>query len=263
MMSPGHSSPAMFSPPSTAMARQTPSRSGSMDMGSSAHIMANGGHSHHGSPAIPARATLGSMPGSRLGSVEADSPVNGLRLQQQVQQPPSQQQLFQQPQGQPSDDANRSPFNSTGNMASTPGNSSSAGTPMLSGIGSSEMASGASNSIENQSQSSQNQNQNQNQNHDDHSKDIPSLTGGASLDDNDLMGMGIIGGLEMDMDMGMGLDTSDDMMHHGYGASSNDRERSMYDTEDKDMSSGLGGLEMEGMMGENEDDDVMNGFLNL
>lgn len=125
---------------------------------------------------------------------------------------------------------------------------------MLSGMGSSELASGVSKSTENQ---------NQNQNQDDPSKDVPSLTGGASLDDNDLMGMGIIGGLEMDMDMGMGLDTSDDMMHHGYGASSNDRERSMYDTEDKDMSSGLGGLEMEGMMGENEDDDVMNGFLNL
>lgn len=122
---------------------------------------------------------------------------------------------------------------------------------MLSGMGSSEMSSRA------------NQNQNQNQNQDDPSKDMPSLTGGASLDDNDLMGMGIIGGLEMDMDMGMGLDTSDDMMHHSYGAASNDRERSMYDTEDKDMSSGLGGLEMEGMMGENEDDDVMNGFLNL
>lgn len=147
---------------------------------------------------------------------------------------------------------------------------------MLSGMGSSEMMSGA-NAIENQNQSQNNQNQSQNQNQnqnrsqnnqnqnsqDDLSKDMPSLTGGASLDDNDLMGMGIIGGLEMDLDMGMGLDTSDDMMHHSYSTSSNNDRDRLYDTEDKDMSSGLGGLEMEGMMGENEDDDVMNGFLNL
>lgn len=140
---------------------------------------------------------------------------------------------------------------------------------MLSGMGSSEMVSGA-NTVENQSQNNQSQSQNQSQNqnrsqnnHDDLSKDMPSLTGGASLDDNDLMGMGIIDGLEMDMDMGMGMDTSDDMMHHSYGTSSNNDRDRLYDTEDKDMSSGLGGLEMEGIMGENEDDDVMNGFLNL
>ncbi|KAI8598798.1 hypothetical protein EDD21DRAFT_381514 [Dissophora ornata] len=250
MMSPGHNSPAMFSPtPTTPLINQqsplgASSRSGSLDLSSTGNnnLMTSG--SQQGSPALASRLGLNSLPGSRSGSVDF-----------------SQQRQLQSPKPIPGSNISGISLDTNSNLSSAP----SLGNNNTAGVGNNSNTEGSNNN----SQSN--------------------LVAATGLDDNSSIAaqedemLNLDMGLEMEMDMSMGMgDNTSSAEDEMYGNSSNnshntnsggatggyrddrnhDNQQSDQD-QDQQQLQGLEGLEMDSMINEEDEDDVMNGFLNL
>ncbi|KAI7826878.1 hypothetical protein BC939DRAFT_446074 [Gamsiella multidivaricata] len=238
MMSPGQSSPAMFSPPPSAtglghMSRLmsqglSPSPAGSVDMGTVQTLANAGRQSRQGSPAmtpVVSRATP-VQSHSSLGSPYPTSQPALLPLQQQQMSP----QHYQSPSFNP---------------------------PTVSGV---------------DSIASMNFGQNVRNPSKDH--DASSLVGNsnpllATGEEDDMLTLGAmedLGSMEMDMMMG-DHSYAHDQGYGGDNSDSNDthlshRQHDLPQPSDdqEDHNSGLSNLEMQG---EEDEDDVMSGFLNL